>query len=36
MKAADVVVGLGERVLGRTTMETVIDPVTGKVIIKKG
>ena len=33
--AGQVVATIGQRILGRTTAEDIIDPVTGKVIVKK-
>jgi DNA-directed RNA polymerase subunit beta' len=35
MSGADVIVGLGERSLGRVVLHEVKDPVSGKVIVKK-
>lgn len=35
MSGADVIVGLGERSLGRVVLDDVKDPVSGKVIVKK-
>jgi DNA-directed RNA polymerase subunit beta' len=35
MSGADVIVGLGERSLGRVVLEDVRDPATGTVIVKK-
>jgi len=35
MSGADVIVGLGERSLGRVVLNDVKDPVSGKVIVKK-
>ncbi len=35
MSGADVIVGLGERSLGRVVLEDVKDPLTGKVIVAK-
>ncbi|PZQ47082.1 MAG: DNA-directed RNA polymerase subunit beta' [Micavibrio aeruginosavorus] len=35
MSGADVIVGLGERSLGRVVLDDVKDPLTGKVIVKK-
>jgi DNA-directed RNA polymerase subunit beta' len=36
LEAGEVTVSLGQRVLGRTTAETVKNPSTGKVVIKAG
>jgi len=36
IEGGDVVVSLGERVLGRTVLEDVIDPESGDVLFKKG
>ncbi|MDG2243524.1 MAG: DNA-directed RNA polymerase subunit beta' [Rhodospirillaceae bacterium] len=36
IEGGDVVVSLGERVLGRTVLEDVIDPKSGEVLFKKG
>ncbi len=36
IEGGDVVVSLGERVLGRTVLEEVIDPESGDVLFKKG
>ncbi|NCO04228.1 MAG: DNA-directed RNA polymerase subunit beta' [Alphaproteobacteria bacterium] len=36
MNGADVVVGLGERILGRTAQGDIIHPLTGEVIVKNG
>ncbi|MGE3477735.1 MAG: DNA-directed RNA polymerase subunit beta' [Rhodospirillaceae bacterium] len=36
VEGGEVVVSLGERVLGRVTNEDVVDPESGKVIVKKG
>ena len=35
MSGADVIVGLGERSLGRVVLDDVKDPLSGKVIVKK-
>jgi len=36
VEGGEVVLSLGERVLGRVTNEDILDPETGKVMIKKG
>ncbi|MAZ76542.1 MAG: DNA-directed RNA polymerase subunit beta' [Micavibrio sp.] len=36
MNGADVVVGLGERMLGRTAQGDILHPLTGEVIVKDG
>jgi DNA-directed RNA polymerase subunit beta' len=36
MEGADVVEGIGERILGRVTLEDVTHPMTGAVLVKKG
>ncbi|GAK46764.1 DNA-directed RNA polymerase subunit beta' [Tepidicaulis marinus] len=36
IESGEVIVSLGDRVLGRTPADDVIDPVSGEVIIKKG
>ena len=36
IEGGDVVVSLGERVLGRTVLEDIIDPESGNVLFKKG
>ena len=35
LEGGDIIVGLGERVLGRTTAEDITDPTTGEVIIPR-
>ena len=36
IESGEVIVSLGDRVLGRTPADDIIDPVSGEVIIKKG
>ena len=36
IEGGDVVVSLGERVLGRTVLEDILDPASGDVLFKKG
>ena len=36
IEGGDVIAPLSERILGRTTLEDVIDPETGKIIVPKG
>ena len=36
VEGGDVIASLGERILGRTTAEDIVDPKTGEVIVKAG
>ncbi|MEZ5775767.1 MAG: DNA-directed RNA polymerase subunit beta' [Hyphomicrobiaceae bacterium] len=36
INAGEVVVSLGDRVLGRTAVDDILDPLTGKVLVKSG
>jgi DNA-directed RNA polymerase subunit beta' len=36
MEGADIVEGIGERILGRVTMEDVVHPTSGEILVTKG
>ena len=36
IEGGDIIVGLAERILGRTTAADIVDPLTGEVIVKTG
>jgi len=36
VEGGEVIASLGERILGRTTLEDVVDPLSGEVVVQKG